>query len=611
MPPKAGRGRRKKLAGKYRTQKRKAEETEDLEVQEDCTESPTRERKGRKCKKDVSPCPSKTPERSPEGSRSPQRSERSPQQSERSPQQSQESRQHSPSPLLLETDSPNPRMMKSASPTLPAGKSKSKPEVGKGDKGKGKAQNENPPPGASYSFTVAQEEAIARWVESNKLLYDMKDKQYKDKALRRHLWEGKAAEYGVDYHSIQKWYHTQRTRFSKLREGQPKKKSQKRSGDGLSSGDEEDPILAEEARENDSDRDKFIRQVFGFMKPHIRRHKKDTPASFKDTLALAETGELAGSDDSTMAGSLADEPREPTKKTGTAAEDRPGSPTMEMRVIGASRDLQDRLVQFITREQQVNRATNFCKYLETELDRLHDACLEPAYEEITTVLNHYRKVSRQFRMREAAGDQISPLEDVPSAFQSQQPQQQRPVAVIPVCTSATYSRVSQLQQESALPSGTYYSASRAASSPSAEFQPGPSQWPRNPSPASVWRSQECGYVEQANQQYNLEQQQQQQYHTLQPASTSTQGYVPSPRRAAFFQLPSQPPQKQIRGPWQLTPQQPVQGHPPPPLPAQQSQHNVTQDRLRQYLNLDDSVNINKDIYLSALVPHDDNNNKSQ
>ncbi|KAL3062596.1 hypothetical protein OYC64_002410 [Pagothenia borchgrevinki] len=457
MPPKVGRGRRKKLAGKYRTQKRKAEETEDLEVQEDSTESPTRERKGRKCKKDVSPCPSKTPERSPEGSRSPQRSERSPQQSERSPQQSershqqskgspqqsQESRQHSPSPpppLNRQPESSDDED-ESASPALPAGKSKSKPEVGKGDKGKGKAQNENPPPGASYSFTEAQEEAIAHWVESNKVLYDMKDKQYKDKALRRQLWEGKAAENGMDYHSIQKWYHTQRTRFSKLREGQPKKKSQKRFGDGLSSGDEEDPILAEVASENDSDRDKFIRRVFGFMKPHIRRHKKDTPASFKDKLALAETGELAGSD----------EPREPTKRytgyptprppsrTGTAVEDRPESPTMEMRVTGASRDLQDRLVQFITREQQVNRATPFCKYLETELDRLHDACLEPAYEEITTVLNHYRKVSRQFRMREAAGDQISPLEDVPSAFQSQQ--QQRPVAVIPVCTSATYSRL--------------------------------------------------------------------------------------------------------------------------------------------------------------------------
>ena len=35
-------------------------------------------------------------------------------------------------------------------------------------------------------------------MESKKLLYDMKDKQYKDKALRRQLWEGKATEYGVD-----------------------------------------------------------------------------------------------------------------------------------------------------------------------------------------------------------------------------------------------------------------------------------------------------------------------------------------------------------------------------------------------------------------------------
>ncbi|KAK5897517.1 hypothetical protein CesoFtcFv8_010573 [Champsocephalus esox] len=77
MPPKAGRGRRKKLAVKY-TQKRKPEETE---VQEHSTESATRERKGRKCK-EVGP--TKTPERPPEGSRS--------------PQQSEESRQHSPSP---------------------------------------------------------------------------------------------------------------------------------------------------------------------------------------------------------------------------------------------------------------------------------------------------------------------------------------------------------------------------------------------------------------------------------------------------------------------------------------------------------------------------------
>ncbi|KAI9515845.1 hypothetical protein NQZ68_022201 [Dissostichus eleginoides] len=193
MPPKAGRGRRKKLA-----------------------------------------------ERSPEGSRS--------------PQQSQESLQYSPSPPLPRNRHPESSddEDESASPALPAGKSKSKPKVGKGDKGKGKAQKENPPPGASYSFTEAQEEAIARWVEN---------------------------------HSILKWYHTQRTQFLKLREGQPKKKSQKRSGDGLSSGYEEDPILAEEASENDSDRDKFIRRVFGFLKPHIRRHKKDTPASLSSGTA--------------------------------------------------------------------------------------------------------------------------------------------------------------------------------------------------------------------------------------------------------------------------------------------------------------------------------------
>ena len=71
-----------------------------------------------------------------------------------------------------------------------------------------------------------------------------------------------------------------------LREGQPKKKPQKRSGDGLVSGDEEDPTIAEEASENDSDRDRLIRRIFGFLKPHIRRHKKDTPASVSVSLKL-------------------------------------------------------------------------------------------------------------------------------------------------------------------------------------------------------------------------------------------------------------------------------------------------------------------------------------
>ena len=149
----------------------------------------------------------------------------------------------------------------------------------------------------------------------------------------------------------------------------------------------------------------------------------------------------------------------------------------------------------------------------------------------------YRKMSRKFKMREAAGEQISPLEEIPSAFQSQQPQQQRPVAMIPVCTSATYPRINQLQQESGLSGGTYYPTSRSAS-PSVEFQPGPNQWPRNPPPSSVWRSQEPGYVEQATQQFNLEQQQQQtQFVTLQPTSTTTQGYIPSHSQTAFVQQP--------------------------------------------------------------------------
>lgn len=74
--------------------------------------------------------------------------------------------------------------------SLPAGKSKPKPQVGKGKVNKGK----NKIPAAPYNLTEEHEEPIAVWLESKKLLYDMKDKQYKDKALRRQLldkiWNG-------------------------------------------------------------------------------------------------------------------------------------------------------------------------------------------------------------------------------------------------------------------------------------------------------------------------------------------------------------------------------------------------------------------------------------
>ena len=48
-----------------------------------------------------------------------------------------------------------------------------------------------------------------------------------------------------------------------LRKDQYKKKSG--SGYGMSSGEEEDYILVEEASENGSDRENFICHVFGFL----------------------------------------------------------------------------------------------------------------------------------------------------------------------------------------------------------------------------------------------------------------------------------------------------------------------------------------------------------
>ena len=74
------------------------------------------------------------------------------------------------------------------------------PEVGKGhgNKGKDKATKDSHPSPVPYNFTDEEEEVIAAWIRQNPLLYDMRDRRYKDKGTRRKMWEDKAAEYGID-----------------------------------------------------------------------------------------------------------------------------------------------------------------------------------------------------------------------------------------------------------------------------------------------------------------------------------------------------------------------------------------------------------------------------
>ncbi|CAG2239081.1 unnamed protein product [Mytilus edulis] len=167
-------------------------------------------------------------------------------------------------------------------------------------------------------------------------------------------------------------------------------------------------------------------------------------------------------------------PRQPSRSRNSK-EDRPETPIVGISVHGPSHELQDKLVEFITIYQPINSV---------------------------------RKVSRRYKTREAAGDKVGPSEEVPSTFQSQEnTPQQRPIA--------TYQRVNQIQQDSGISCNSFYLTSRP-SSPSPEIQPAPRHWPMNPPPGSVWQSQDCGYMEQANRQYNQEQ-----FQTLQPATNTS------------------------------------------------------------------------------------------
>ena len=59
---------------------------------------------------------------------------------------------------------------------------------GEGDKDKCVTNNDHKASDFQYSFTEEEEREIARWIESNRLFYDMKDKKYNDKAFRRQLY---------------------------------------------------------------------------------------------------------------------------------------------------------------------------------------------------------------------------------------------------------------------------------------------------------------------------------------------------------------------------------------------------------------------------------------
>ena len=68
-------------------------------------------------------------------------------------------------------------------PALPAHQtdksiSKSQADNGEGDKGVTQKSSDD-----QYNFTEEEEREIARWIESNRLLYEINDKKYKDKAL--------------------------------------------------------------------------------------------------------------------------------------------------------------------------------------------------------------------------------------------------------------------------------------------------------------------------------------------------------------------------------------------------------------------------------------------
>ncbi len=99
-------------------------------------------------------------------------------------------------------------------------------------------------------LTHEEEEDMAEWLQSNPCLYNKKLESYRKTAMKKRLWEEKAAEFAnVDVDYLLGWYKYIRTRFGKLSK-----------------------ILSGTGAQEFMDRDAGIFIKFGFLKSHISRH---------------------------------------------------------------------------------------------------------------------------------------------------------------------------------------------------------------------------------------------------------------------------------------------------------------------------------------------------
>ena len=66
---------------------------------------------------------------------------------------------------------------------------------------------------ATLLLTDEQEEDLADRLKSNDFLYMKGRREYKDVALKKSLWENKAAELGDDVKCLNTWYASLRTKL--------------------------------------------------------------------------------------------------------------------------------------------------------------------------------------------------------------------------------------------------------------------------------------------------------------------------------------------------------------------------------------------------------------
>ncbi|XP_014662275.1 PREDICTED: uncharacterized protein LOC106805259 isoform X2 [Priapulus caudatus] len=230
-------------------------------------------------------------------------------------------------------------------------------------------------------LTLAEEEAMAEWIQENECLYNKKMSSYKDKQRKDKMWDDKAAEMGKTNEILPIWYRSLRTRYGRL--------LKKKSGQG-----------ATELTE----RDQWVLTRFSFLKTHIYEVQRRTV--IKAAAAAAALGYAWDTEEAREAGDDDVEEVQPVQPSTAGTSDVPI--ILDLLLAGItergqqSLDLQQQMLEMLKPPVRVTQRTTYADWTKSVMEDLDPSLWRRFQVDHTQLLYRYLDMSDEINSAAAA-----------------------------------------------------------------------------------------------------------------------------------------------------------------------------------------------------------------